>query len=124
MVSGKELGEMKHETTGEAIYCGKKLYGLRWNDTKIEKGIKCLVQKEKLAAKGITFCSADEKSPQKCTFTFDDLLAMYNGKEFHAFFSQPSTAKEVLKGKNPCQILRKNQWGQIIHNRNRTLRVT
>ena len=34
---GKELGDVKLECEGEGIYCGKKLYGLRWRRKKMEK---------------------------------------------------------------------------------------
>ena len=122
--SGKELGEMKHETQGEAIYCGKKLYGLRYVDQEATEKCGKVCWREKLAAKGVSFCSSNKNNPQKCELNFDDLLAMYQGKEFVAFFSQPATAKEILKGKSPCQILRKNHYGGIVHNRHRTLRVT
>ena len=113
---GTELGDVKLECEGEGIYCGKKLYGLRWWEHGKEK--------EKLAAKGVSFCSNGQKSNQKASLGFNDLLDIYHGKEFKTFFSQPASAKEVMRGLKPCQIIRKNQYGGIQHNRKRTLRVT
>ena len=117
---GKELGEMKLECCGEGIYCGKKLYGVRWQET-IAGECKTI---EKLAAKGVSFCSKEKATPQKAILTFDDLCDIFRGNEHKLFFSQPATAKETLKGFVPCQILRKNRYGGIVHNRHRTLRVT
>lgn len=124
MESGKKLGDLKHEATGQGIYCGKKLYGIRWIDEKASESAQRVCWKEKLAAKGVSFCSPQNATPQKSILCFDDLVRIYGGKEYKAFFSQPATAKEVLKGSNPCQILRKSRWGSIQHNRKRTLRVT
>ncbi|MGH7249341.1 MAG: DNA polymerase [Minisyncoccia bacterium] len=116
MPTGTDLGELKLEHSGEAVYCGKKLYALR--------GEKDGKPYEKVTAKGVSFCSSANPKDHQFILNFDDMLRIYNGAEIQTVFSQPATAKGILKGEKPCQILRRTQSGTILHNRKRKLRRT
>jgi len=99
---GNELGQFKLEADGEAVYVGKKLYGLR-----NKKGSKIRVKGVKVSR------SMDDKNG--AFVRFEDLLAINNGKAIKFSYRTPSTPREVLaKQYNPCKF----------YNRGRTIRKT
>lgn len=129
---GEELGELKLEHDGEGVYCGKKLYALKHNsDCECSECLKIGRPYEKITAKGVAFCSnrvsmgdfAGVKDRHKFLLTFDDMVKIHDGNSILCEFSQPASAKEILRGKNECQILRYEN-SVIKHNRKRTLRKT
>lgn len=83
--TSSNIGDLKLEFNGEAVYVGKKLYALR--DSK----------KEKVRAKGI-------RVGGKLGFdlTFDGLKTLLNGSTIACTFQGATTANAVLKGKRSC----------------------
>lgn len=94
IVNKKTLGLFKHEFTGEGVYCGKKLYGLRDKG----KGV------EKIRAKGVSVGGNNG-----CRLTFDSLCGVARGETFTAEFSQPTTARQTFAITPPCVFRKKTR---------------
>lgn len=93
-----ELGAMKLEFSGEAVYCGKKLYALRKPDGK-----------ETVKAKGVRVGGENGFA-----LTFDHLRTLLDGASIKCEFKSAATSTQVFQGKSSCRFVK----------RTRTLRKT
>ena len=92
------IGSYKMEFVGEGVYVGKKLYALR--DAEGDEKVRC---------KGVSVGGRNGAS-----LSFDDFVAISQGKEIRAEFMRPPSPKEVFAGKQSCSFTQ----------RHRTVRIT
>ncbi len=101
---GAKLGALKLEFSGEAVYLGKKLYGLRHKPGTVDKKGKLLG--DKLRAKGIRV-KKDSEDDIGFALTFEGLLPLLgSGTLLPCHFKSSPTANAVLKGTDSACVFR------------------
>jgi hypothetical protein len=87
---GSDLGEWKPEESNvEAVYVGKKLYGMKRQDGT-----------ERLRIKGVRV-----GGPSGASITFDDFARLESGGSIIAAYQSPPTVREVLSGARPAEFI-------------------
>ena len=97
------LGALKHEYSGEGVYCGKKLYGLRNVNHPDPK------KREKVRAKGVRV-----GGKLGCRLDFDTLASLLSGRSVLCNFRSATTANAMFRGAPAC----------VMRKRKRRIRVT
>lgn len=99
-VNAKKLGKLKHEFSGEGVYCGKKLYALRNKET------------EKVRVKGVKIARKTD-SPERrklgCRLDFDSVRSLLSGRRIVCRFRSAATANNVFTGKRACVMVEKSR---------------
>lgn len=110
-ISDARLGAFKHEFSGAAVYCGKKLYALRGADSAGNPI-------EKVRAKGVSVrYRANGKTINRNGFPLDyaSMQRIAAGQSIECTFKQPATHLEVFSGRAKAGVFKE---------RKRTIRCT
>lgn len=95
---GNELGQFKLENSGFGVYAGRKLYALR-----------DVAGKEKIRAKGVSVGGRNGFD-----LRYDDLCRMVSGESIVCTFQQPTTANEVMYGKQSCTFRQRKRTLRMV----------